>query len=521
MPQKIFQKLLSSPFPLFTLGGIVLAGYILVAALSGNLLKGNAYAVIDQTPFIFLEIIKYCWFIFLISGIAVWVARQQSIKSCVRRSHWIIAIIYFLLFCVVLIVMNPLSSQDVFWNLFQGKIFTQYHQNPYLTTPGDFPEDPYLSNIPVWQDFKMTHGPVWTFIVSAASIISPNNLALQIIALRIVLFAILVILIYFLVATISRINPSWAFPAFIALSWQPLILIETIANAHNDILVGAAAIIGLFLISQKKYLKGFIFLWIGVLTKYILLLLIPLGIMLMLRRHSWQNIAKIGLKIILICSLLTLIFYFPFGYGQHLFSGLTQQAHLFNYATLSPVPFWLTTIGFNIFGIDKKGVLSNQATQSTSSIFADQNSYELVILIVRITTIAIFILGYLWLIFKRYHNNQDFIKRGFLIIALYLLVAPNWFMAWYLVWLIPLAVAVGFHATLIVLIVSALVFPYPLPAFQIIGTILGLYVLGIISISRLSSLFSSKYPKHQATSDSENPHQLKENHKLRGKNIKS
>ncbi len=41
-------------------------------------------------------------------------------------------------------VTPPLTSQDVFWNLFQGRIFSHYRQNPYLIAPQNFLGGPFF-----------------------------------------------------------------------------------------------------------------------------------------------------------------------------------------------------------------------------------------------------------------------------------------------------------------------------------------------------------------------------------------
>jgi hypothetical protein len=487
------QKILGSPLPLILLGGIILIQYLYISILSGNIFQGDVFCVMERFTFLFLsEISTRFWLISILFLIAIWVAFRQSVKSCVQRNHWIVAIVFFLLFCAILIATNPIASQDVFWNLFQGEIFTSYHQNPYISAPENFSNEAYLNNIPDWKNFTMTHGPLWTLVVSSITAIFPNNIVFQILVLRIALFSVLSALIYFIINLIKKTNPGWAFPAFIALCWQPLLLVNTVNDCHNDILVGAGIIIGLFLITQSKYLKGCAMLWLAVLVKYIALLLFPLVAILIFRKYGLRASIKLGLKIILICAVLSIVFYYPFGYGTHVFNGLSQHSELFSYYTnLPPAPFWI--LAFNSFILQK-----NESNQTSA------------FLITQIICIALFILTYFYIISKKFYHKNLF-KKGFLILSAFLILAPIWFMSWYLIWLIPLAIILGPLFTAFVLIWGAISFPYPFPLLQSLFPVLFFATITYILIKKNNIIINnSKYP---ATSWNKIAVLLKENRK--------
>lgn len=471
MFQKTFQRIInSSLLPLLILGGASLFLYFLLGFLTRNLLGGEMDTLLIRFPSSLYFIASFSFLLFLFyTLVLIWAVRQSKSVS-VRPSYWVIAIVFFLLFCAILLAIPPLTSQDVFWNLFQGRIFTHYQQNPYLVTPQEFSGDPYFGLIRIWQDFPMTHGPIWTLLVSAVSILTPNNLFSSLFILRMVLFIILGLVIGLTVLVVRQVNPPWSFPAFIALSWQPLLLINTINNASNDIIIGLTALLGLFLIFRGRYLQGFTVLWIGVLVKYVILLLIPLGIIFVIHRHGLKAMIKIITPIIGVIIFLTLIAYLPFGYNIFQFSGLSSQIHLFEYTVLPPVPFWLTTVGATISGTDIKEIIRNNQ-QIPLSLFKDRTALESLVLIVRILSVAIFLVFYFWLLFKPFQNERDLFRRGFWIFAVYLLIAPFWFMDWYLIWLIPLAVVSGLVPTLIVLGWSVIAFSCLFPRLQIIAAI--------------------------------------------------
>jgi len=468
MFKKRFQQIINSSLPLLILGGASLFVYFLLGFLTRNLLGGELDTLLSRFPESSFFISNDSFLLFLFYALVLIWAVRQSKSGSIRPSYWIIAAVFFLLFCIILLAIPPLTSQDVFWNLFHGKIFTHYHQNPYLVTPQEFPADPYLKLIRVWQDFPMTHGPLWTLLVSAVSVLTANNLFSSVFILRMVLFIILGLVIGLMVFIVRQINPPWSFPAFIALSWQPLLLINTINNASNDIIIGLTALLGLFLISRGRYFQGFTVLWIGVLVKYVILLLIPLGIIFVIRRHGLKAMIKIITPIIGAIILLTLIAYLPFGYNIFQFPGLSYQSRLFQYTVLPPLPFWLTTVGAIINGTDIKEIINNNL-QIPLLTFKERTPLELLVFVVRSLSVAIFLVFYFWLLYLPFRDERDFFKRGFWIFSAYLLIAPFWFMSWYLIWLIPLAVISGLGPTLFALGWSVIAFPYPFPILQTIA----------------------------------------------------
>jgi hypothetical protein len=290
-----------------------------------------------------------------------------------------------------------------------------------------------------------------------------------------------------------KLDPRWSFPTFIALAWHPLLLIETINNAHNDILIGFAAVLGLYLIAKNQYFKGFIILWVGVLIKYVILLLIPLGLIFAFRKYGLKSIIKPAPKIIAGVILLTLIAYLPFGYNIFNFQGLKYQSRLFEYTVLPPAPFLFATLGASIGGINFYDIMPKNRQIPLLSLGSGRAG-DYLVAITRFLSIIIFLIFYLWLLFKPFRDERDFFRRGFIIFFAYLLIAPFWFMAWYVVWLIPLAVAGGLGTTFISLGLSIIAFPYPFPTFQIIAISVGFMAMTIFLTKKIISIIDEKGP---------------------------
>ncbi|MFS8160257.1 MAG: hypothetical protein ACMG6E_08635, partial [Candidatus Roizmanbacteria bacterium] len=76
------------------------------------------------------------------------------------------------------IVMYPLLSKDFFNYLFDAKILTFYHQNPYLHKALDYPLDPWLRFMN-WTHRVYPYGPAFLPITLIPSFLSFGKLIIN------------------------------------------------------------------------------------------------------------------------------------------------------------------------------------------------------------------------------------------------------------------------------------------------------------------------------------------------------
>jgi len=167
---------------------------------------------------------------------------------------------------LITLISYPFLSHDFFNYLFDAKIFTFYHQNPYLYRGLDFPNDHWIRFMH-WTHRTYPYGPVFLGLT-----IIPSFLALGKFILSYFFFKLLWLAFYLLsVFYLKKLNNKWA----VIFATHPLILIEGMVNLHNDFIGLALAIIGIyFLIKTKKswLARGLLILSGGI--KYITLPLV-------------------------------------------------------------------------------------------------------------------------------------------------------------------------------------------------------------------------------------------------------
>lgn len=159
----------------------------------------------------------------------------------------------------------PFLSHDFFNYLFDAKIVTFYHQNPYLFKPLDFPQDPWLRFMH-WTHRTYPYGPSFILITLIPSFLSFGKFILNFIFFKLTFFIFYLLAVYCL----NKMNKKWA----IIFATHPLIIIEGLVSSHNDLIGVSFAIIGIFLLVKKKGLLGRLGLLMSGGVKYIALPLV-------------------------------------------------------------------------------------------------------------------------------------------------------------------------------------------------------------------------------------------------------
>jgi len=141
-----------------------------------------------------------------------------------------------------LLLLPLLFSRDVYSYAAYGKIAATYHANPYLATPADFPGDVLARFVgPKWFDTPAVYGPLWTqlsgLVVRATSSVEAQVVAFRAIAIGASLAT------SFLVWRVARERwPERAAFAVAVFGANPVVLFQSAASGHNDLLLALGVI---------------------------------------------------------------------------------------------------------------------------------------------------------------------------------------------------------------------------------------------------------------------------------------
>lgn len=166
-------------------------------------------------------------------------------------------------------------SYDIFNYIFDAKIVTHYHENPYVHKALDYTGDPMLSFMR-WTHRVYPYGPVWLALTVPVSYLGfgfflPTFFLFKILSLSFYLIGVL--FLYRLAKLVSR-EKALFITALFALN--PLVLYEGLISSHLDIVMTSLMITAIYFLFQKKYVKSYVFLAFSIGIKFATGFLLPI-----------------------------------------------------------------------------------------------------------------------------------------------------------------------------------------------------------------------------------------------------
>lgn len=214
---------------------------------------------------------------------------QLALKT--RKSFWL----FLLLISLPLLLSYNALSHDVFNYIFNAKMVLIYHVNPHVHTALEFSGDPLL------RFMNNTHtaapyGYLWTALSLLPYLLGLNKFLLTFFAFK--FFALLALLLALLISEkfFKKVNYRQLAIFFL----NPLVLIEVISSAHNDLWMLVPALLAVYLannLGQQKWLKVLSIIALmtfSILIKYSTLALVPL-ILYSLLKDKLGRLGKLAL----------------------------------------------------------------------------------------------------------------------------------------------------------------------------------------------------------------------------------
>jgi hypothetical protein len=247
-------------------------------------------------------------------------------------------------------------------------------------------------------------------------------------------------------------------------AWNPLILLETAGNGHNDATMMAFVVLSLYLV-QRRHCYGVLpCLMLAVLIKPVALLWTPFFLVLMIRQLGFN---RRGLSILGIGGLLALgvaaLAYAPLWAGADTFLGLRSQDSIRGLSLpLSLILSWQALVP-----TDWLAELAEPAVRALTWLF----------------------LGIVYLCqLKRVVSFKTLAKACFWTGLAYVFVVNLQPQAWYLIWLFPFAILANSRVTL--LIALALSVALFLPYVPFLWVLAAQPLSGAVSVALLLAAFA-------------------------------
>ncbi len=160
-----------------------------------------------------------------------------------------------------------LLSRDVFSYTYYGRLVTQYHRNPYVTTPADIPTSDVARYLwPGWRDTPSVYGPVFVWLAAAITGMI-HSLPETLFAFRAVALGATLGAVWFVYRLMQRVRPSKTAYAVAFIGLNPVVLFHTAGGGHVDALVMLSIAAAIYFVATDRPYPATAMLTFGALVK--------------------------------------------------------------------------------------------------------------------------------------------------------------------------------------------------------------------------------------------------------------
>ena len=233
------------------------------------------------SSFLFVGIALSLFFFYLM------ILRRVHEKKIDKQTIWFLTITTTL----ILTFSYNAFSYDLFNYMFDAKIVTYYNQNPYVHKALDFPGDPMLSFMH-WTHRLYPYGPTWLGLTV------PLSIGIKFFLPTFFLFKILMSLsflgtVFFIGKILQKLSSKDELFGVAFFALNPLVIVESLVSAHNDIVMMFFAIWALYLLMSKKYVRSIILFILSIGVKFATAFLVPVFLLIYFfkkrnKRLNWE-----------------------------------------------------------------------------------------------------------------------------------------------------------------------------------------------------------------------------------------
>ncbi len=409
-------------------------------------------------------------------------AYRLTLRQNTRRM-WVIVLFGAFLFALVNFFVFPITSTDLYDYVSRGRMSGIYGGNPLVQVPNDYPFDTFVQ-LAAWKNDPSAYGPLWEVISGLIGRFMAGHLFNTMLGYKALAFISYSLSTLTIAAILRDLMPERSLGGTLLFAWNPLILVEGIANAHNDMLM-VAFILGAFWIlnqaaknslshkndlSNPRYLiygcLALLFLTLAILIKFIPILLLPFFLFYLLSQNKHLKRKIIYLILSLVPSTLVIFGYYRIFWDWPGISNvLLHRTEMFRTSLASVTkiilseviqPAWAQGIAASFFlvafGLTYLLILAKTAN--------DLDIFPPLVKRIRKAAESIqtrFLKRFPLLMISMHNGNpwNVLVSASLYTLLLYLLLGSLWFWPWYLIWpLALLALSKDKHLTVILIVVS-------------------------------------------------------------------
>jgi hypothetical protein len=210
-----------------------------------------------------------CWF-----SLYAWAVHLARSGRLTMSGVWRIVIAV----TVLLLFSYPAFSYDLFNYIFTAKTVLVYHKNPYDVIPLQFAGiDPWVA-VMRWTHLPSAYTPIWIILTLPAYLLGFGKFLLIVWNLKLLVACFYLLAVGGLSRVLAVIQPKQQTLGTVMFALNPLVIVESLVSAHNDIAMMAFALWAIVFFLEKKPLVSWLMLSLSVALKLMTITLIPVWI---------------------------------------------------------------------------------------------------------------------------------------------------------------------------------------------------------------------------------------------------
>ena len=233
------------------------------------------------------------------------------------------------IFGFLLMLTMPLTSRDLFYYISGGRTLGIYGANPYLFPPSAFPHDP-LFQYANWPDYTSPYGPIWLLISGGLARIANGDLFWSVYLFKLIAF-VGYLACGGLIWAILRARGKSPLASTVLWLWNPLVLLEFTGAGHNDVLMLAGMLLGIWLYITGRIRLALAALALAAMVKSVALIALPLILWHRLALlDSWRARFREAARLLWLPALIILACIGPFWAGAATFGPVQESSHYYS-----------------------------------------------------------------------------------------------------------------------------------------------------------------------------------------------
>jgi hypothetical protein len=164
-----------------------------------------------------------------------------------RARGFVLVIAIGVLSALTLLPMYPVFSLDIFYYMAADRIWSVYHENPFVVPPLQAAHDPFFPYTS-WGHYTLPYGPLWPWISAATSAFGAGQIGPTLLAFKALGVLGYVVCLPVVSWAVAGLRPERRLVGTCIFAWNPLVLLELAGGGHNDAiaLIPAALALGLW-----------------------------------------------------------------------------------------------------------------------------------------------------------------------------------------------------------------------------------------------------------------------------------